>query len=220
MIKLFPIGYLLVGLLSPILLGLGTLMPISQTSLGFNYIISNHIAMLFYFLAIVILAINIFSDKINLSIARRIMLLPLAISVGFLLFSYNQLDVSNDYYLRQTAYSAPEIKNAKLISYWKMLDDFGAWKGLQGAYTAYGPTVEFNGAPIFLDTINALSHEQINLLLDKSDVHYSTSYPGLIAFLTAMFLQLALFFMILKKRPADESLLKDCKPSVAMPSDQ
>lgn len=198
-------GLLVIGLIGPGLLALGTWEPQVKTSLDYAYSAYGNAVMVLYGIAFMLLALNLVSDKLSIDIGKRLQVVAVVVLLGCVIYGAQVSKEGMDWFSRQTAFDTPAMKGINHHKYWTSLSEHtGVVETLPGltlraAYVLYGPGFQVNGYPVFQNTIDSLTPAAAREIAEHAGVPYRVIPWGIVAYVLSLVAQW-IFMMRLGRR--------------------
>ncbi len=201
-----PFSTLAAGVSGPVLLAIGTWIPLVKSTLSYTYSVYGLAVFAISALAIALLSLNVLADKTPSDIAKRLQLVALLVTIGCLVYGFYISAEGIDWFYVQTAYDMPSWDTTNKDAFWATLYSYGIGEqlplvgNLRRGYEAYGPLVALNNQSIYHDSINSLSQEQTRQLVASGGISFSIVPMGIVAYAGCVFSQLVVLVSVFKKQ--------------------
>lgn len=198
-------GLLAIGLIGPGLLALGTWEPQVKTSLDYSYSAYGDAVMVLYGIAVMLLALNLVSDKLSIDIGKRLQIVAIVVLLGCVIYGAQVSKEGMDWFSRQTAFDTPAMKGISHNKYWASFEKhtglteaaFGI--SIRSAYVFYGPYLQINGQAVFQEAIDRLPPQAAREVAEEGGVTYRVIPWGFAAYVLSLIAQW-IFMMRLGRR--------------------
>lgn len=186
--------HMLPAVLGPLLLALGTSIPLVRSSLGYTYSVVGAAAVAVYLVAVALLALNVMADKLRADIASRLHLVAVCVLAATAVYGVYHSNEGRAWFKVQAAADTPALEQSDKQAFWTTLNEMTGserlpFGGLSNLYRMYGPNAALNDRPIYTEVIDSLSPQQQDTLLERSKVAYWIMPVGILAWLAALGMQ-------------------------------
>lgn len=202
MIIFLKITAALFGFISGLILIAATYYPQVETNLGYTYSFIMPYTQIIYGIGIFIIIFSLIADKLK-GIGSRLVIIPLLLISGVIIYSYDITKEGELWAARQAAFDIPNyISLVNYENFWDEINNLGGNSNLRELVASWGVHVTWNNVPVYENFMFSLSKEQADNILESSNRIQIYDYLGLVGFLFSFIFQLlsAIFIWITPKK--------------------